>query len=142
MNSITQCVRCFHRVCLGLTLLVALTITAQAHDPGLSTATVTVGDQQIDVLLGFARQDAVYILPANAYPADIETPEGFPAMRPELESATATGFNLYFGEQRVLSSQPTAQLKDGTNVEILLRFRRTNATQLRLLSTFLERFPF
>jgi len=29
-----------------------------------------------------------------------------------------------------------------TNVEILLRFKRTGATQVRLLSTFFERFAF
>jgi hydrogenase/urease accessory protein HupE len=126
--------------CISIGLLLFLTITAQAHDPGLSTAAVTVGDRQIDVLLGFARQDAVYILSANANPADIETPEGFQAMRPELESAIAGGFNLYLGEERIVSVQTTARLKDSNNIEILLRFRKTNATQLRLLSTFLERF--
>jgi hypothetical protein len=141
MKSIAHCVRSFCRVCLGITLLLFLTLTAQAHDPGLSTATVTVGDQQIEVLLGFARQDAPFILPANANSADIGTPEGFQPMRPELESVTASGFNLYLGEQRVVPAQTTAQLKDSKNVEILLRFRRTNATQLRLLPTFLERFP-
>ena len=141
MKSIAHCVRSFYRVCLGITLLLFLTLTAQAHDPGLSTATVTVGDQQIEVLLGFARQDAPFILSANANSADIGTPEGFQPMRPELESVTASGFNLYLGEQRVVPAQTTAQLKDSKNVEILLRFRRTNATQLRLLPTFLERFP-
>src|ERR1700675_3619038 len=75
MKSITRCVRSLHCVCLGIALLLGLTLTAQAHDPSLSTATVTVGDQQIDVLLGFARQDATFILSANANPADIGAPE-------------------------------------------------------------------
>jgi hydrogenase/urease accessory protein HupE len=141
MKSITRCVRSLHCVCLGIALLLGLTLTAQAHDPGLSTATVTVGDQQIDVLLGFARQDAAFILSANANPADIGAPESFQAMRSELESFTASGFNLYFGEQRAVPVQTTAQLRDGTNIEILVRFKRTNATQLILLSTFFERFP-
>lgn len=141
MKSITRCVRSLHCVCLGIALLLGLTLTAQAHDPGLSTATVTVGDQQIDVLLGFARQDAAFILSANANPADIGASESFQAMRSELESFTANGFNLYFGEQRAVPVQTTAQLRDGTNIEILVRFKRTNATQLILLSTFFERFP-
>jgi len=141
MKSIARCVRSFHRVCLGITFLLGLTLTAQAHDPGLSTATVTVGDQQIDVLLGFARQDAALIFLPNPDSVDIGTAEGFEAVRSELESVTASEFNLYLGEERVLPLQTTAQLKDSTNVEILVRFSRTNATQLNLLSTFFERFP-
>jgi hydrogenase/urease accessory protein HupE len=141
MKSISQCVRPVHAICPGIALLLALTLIAQAHDPGLSTATVVIGDQQIDVLLGFARQDAAFILPANANSADIGTSEGFQAMRPELESVISSGFNLYLGEQRVVPAQTTAQLKDSTNVEVLLRFGRPNATQLRLLSTLLESFP-
>ena len=116
--------------------------TAQAHDPGLSTATVTVGDQQIEVLLGFARQDAAFLLPANAGPGDgIGTPERFKTMQPDLQSVIASRFNLFLGEQRIAPAQTTARLKDSTNIELLLRFSRTSAAQLRLLSTFLDSFP-
>jgi hydrogenase/urease accessory protein HupE len=141
MKSIAPCIRSFDRICLAVAVSFLLTLTADAHDPGLSTATVTVGEQQIQVVLGLARQDTAFILPANANLHDIGTPEGFQAMRPELESVTASGFNLYLGEQRIVPAQMIAQLKDSTNVEILLRFRRTSAAQLRLLATFLERFP-
>jgi hydrogenase/urease accessory protein HupE len=127
--------------CVNFALFLFLTLSSEAHDPGLSTATVTVEDQQIEVLLGFAKQDAVFILPANANSTDIGTAEGLQAVRAELESLIASGFGFYLGEQRVVPIQATAQLKDSKNIEVLLRFRRTNATQLRLLSTFLERFP-
>jgi hypothetical protein len=116
MKSIAHYVRSFLRVCLGIAPLFALTLTAQAHDPGLSTATVRVGDQQIEVLLGFAQQDAAFILLPNANQADIGTPEGIQAMRKELESLTASGFNLYLGEQRVVPTRTTARLKDSRNV--------------------------
>jgi len=142
MKSIAHRSLYFCCVCISITLLLFLTLTAQAHDPGLSTATVMVGEQQIEVLLGFARQDATFLISANADPVDIGTPEGFQRMRPELEFAIAGGFNLYLGEERIVPVQTTARLKDSNNVEILLRFRRTNATQLNLLSTFLERFAF
>jgi hydrogenase/urease accessory protein HupE len=142
MKSIARCVLSFHRVCAGITLLLGLTLSAEAHDPGLSTASVTVGDQHIDVLFGLARQDAAFLLPANTSAADIGTPEGFQAMQSTLQSVTADGFNLYLGEERITPVQTTARLKDSTNVEILLQFRRTSATQLRLLSTFFEKFAF
>jgi hydrogenase/urease accessory protein HupE len=141
MKPIAQCVRSFDCICLAVALSHFLTPTACAHDPGLSTATVTVGEQQIEVVIGLARQDAALILPANVRLPGIGTTEGFEAMRRELESITASGFNIYLGDQRVVPAQTTAQLKDSTNVEILLRFWRTSATQLRLVATFFERFP-
>src|SRR6516225_6000140 len=79
----------------------------------VSTATVTVGDQQIDALLGFATEDVLVILPANANSAHIGTSEGFQAVRSGLESVTASGFNLYLEDERLAPLQTTAQLKDG-----------------------------
>jgi hydrogenase/urease accessory protein HupE len=141
MKSTAHCVRSIYFTCANFVLLLFLTLPAEAHDPGLSTAMMTVEDQQVEVLLGFAKQDAVFILPANANPTDIETPEGFQVVRADLESVTASGFGFYLGEERVVPLQTTAQLKDTKNIEILLRFRRTNATQLGLRSMLLERFP-
>jgi hydrogenase/urease accessory protein HupE len=141
MKPIVQCVRSFDCICLAVALAHFLTPTAHAHDPGLSTATVTVGEQQIEVVIGLARQDAAFIVPVNPRLPGLGTAEGFEAMRRELESVTASGFNIYLGEQRVVPVQTTAQLKDSTNVEILLRFRRTSAMQLRMLATFFEKFP-
>ena len=142
MKSTAQCIRSMSFTGANFVLLLLLTLSAEAHDPGLSTATVTVEDRQVEVLLGFAKQDAVFILPANANPGDIETPEGFQVVRTDLESVTASGFDSYLGEERVVPLQTTAQLTDTKNIEILLRFRRTNATQLGLRSMLLERFPF
>ena len=141
MKSIAHCVRSLCLICINFVLLLLLTLPTEAHDPGLSTATVTVGDQQIEVLLGFARQDAAFILPANANSADIGASEGFQAVRSGLESVTASGFNLYLEDERLAPLQTTAQLKDSKNIEVRLRFKRTNAKQLHLRSTFLERFP-
>jgi hydrogenase/urease accessory protein HupE len=141
MKSTAHCVRSLCLICVNFALVLLLTFPAEAHDPGLSTATMTVGDHQIEILLGFAKQDAAVILPANANSADITTSEGFQAVRSGLESVTASGFNLYLGDEHLAPIQTTAQLKDSKNIEILLRFKRTNATQLRLLSAFLERLP-
>jgi hydrogenase/urease accessory protein HupE len=141
MKSIALCVRFLCPICVNFAHLLFLTLPTQAHDPGLSTETVTVEDQKIEVLLGFAKQDAMFILPATANSTEIGTPEGFQAVRVEIESAAASGLGFYLGEECVVPLKTTARLKDSKNLEILLQFRRTNARQLRLLSTFLERFP-
>jgi hydrogenase/urease accessory protein HupE len=142
MKSIVHRFRSVCRVCAWTSLSFFWTLTAQAHDPGLSTATVTVGAQKINVVLGFALQDAAFILPENRRPADAGRRDDFQAMRPELESVIASSFNLYLGEQLAVPVQITAQAKDSNNVEILLEFTRSKASQLRLLSAFLERLPF
>jgi hydrogenase/urease accessory protein HupE len=141
MESIVRCVRSLYLIWVNFALLLLLALPAEAHDPGFSTATVTVEDQRLEIALEFAKQDAVFILPAIANSAGIETPEGFQSVRSGLESVIANGFNIYLGNERLAPLQTTARLKDRKSLEILLRFRRTNATQIRLQSTLLERFP-
>ena len=129
---------CF-RVSVSLFLFISLTFHAQAHDPGLSSARVTVGNQQVDVLLGFAQRDVESILAAGANSADSDTSEGFAAIN--LESVVTNEFSLYWGKQRAIPDQATARRKDARNIEISLRFQRPNAGQVRLVSTFIKRLP-
>ena len=128
-------------LCVSLFFSIFLTFNAQAHDPGLSSANVTVGDQQIGVLLGFAQKDVESMLAASAYPADTQTSEGFAAIQRELESLAANEFSLYWGEQRAIPNQTSARRKDSQNIEISLRFQRSNSAQVRLVSTLIERLP-
>ena len=132
MKSITPGLSCVSRACVSLAILFLLIFSAQAHDPGLSTATVTAKAEQIDVLLGFAKQDVAAILPDISGSIDLATPEGFQAARSGLERVAASELKLYLGDERLAPIQTTALLKDSKNIELLIRFRRTNASQLRL----------
>jgi hydrogenase/urease accessory protein HupE len=129
---------CF-RVSVSFFLFLSLTFHAQAHDPGLSSAQVTVGNQQIDVLLGFAQRDVESVLAAGTDSADTDTTKGFAAIH--LESVVTNEFSLYWGKQRAIPSQSTARRKDAQNIEISLRFQRPNSGQLRLVSSLFERLP-
>src|SRR5271166_5906521 len=131
---------CF-RLFVSLYLFISLTFHAQAHDPGLSSAQVTVGNQQIDVLLGFAQRDVESVLAAGADSADTNTSKGFAAIQSELESVATNEFSLFWGKQRAIPSQSTARRKDTQNIEISLRFQRPNSGQLRLVSSLFERLP-
>jgi hydrogenase/urease accessory protein HupE len=127
------------RVSVSLFLFLSLTFRAQAHDPGLSSAQVTVGSQKIDVLLGFAQRDVESVLAAGTDSADTYTTKGFAAIH--LESVVTNEFSLYWGKQRAIPSQSTARRKDAQNIEISLRFQRPNSGQLRLVSSLFERLP-
>jgi hypothetical protein len=95
------------RIYISLFVFISLTFHARAHDPGLSSAQVTVGNQEIDVLLGFAEKDAESILPAGASSAGTDTSIGFAAMQSELESVATNAFSLYWDKQPAVPRMPT-----------------------------------
>jgi hydrogenase/urease accessory protein HupE len=141
MKSIAPSAGFYCRFYSCLLFFTSLPFHAQAHDPGLSSARVTVGNQQIDVLLGFAQRDVQSILAAGTNSADIDTSKGFAAIHSELESVATNELSLYWGKQRAIPNQTTVQRKDAQNIEISLRFQRPNSGQVRLMSTLFERLP-
>jgi hypothetical protein len=118
-----------------------MTFRVQAHDPGLSSALVTVGDEQIEVLLGFAQKDAESMIASNPSAADNEALKNFAAIQSQLESIGANGFSLYWGKQRVIPNQAVARRKDAQNIEISLQFQRPKSGEVRFVSTFFDRLP-
>jgi hydrogenase/urease accessory protein HupE len=139
MKSIAPSVGIDFRFYISLFFFISLTFHAQAHDPGLSSARVTVGNQQIDVLLGFAQRDVEFVLAAGTDSADTNRTKGFAAI--QLESVATKEFSLFWGKQRAIPSQSTARRKDAQNIEISLRFQRPNSRQIRLVSSLFERLP-
>jgi hypothetical protein len=129
------------RLCVHSLLFTLLTFQARAHDPGLSTATVTVENEQIAVLLGFAQKDVESMVAGGQNVADIDAVKGFAAIQSELESVAANEFSLYWGRQRTIPDQITARRKDAQNVEVLLLFQRRNSGGVRVVSTLFERLP-
>jgi hydrogenase/urease accessory protein HupE len=130
--------------CLGLSFILFSTgvFTARAHDPGLSTATITVADRQIDLLIGFAQKDVESLLSASGKQVDIQCGEGFAEARSQLERLATDEVELCLGDTRSEPWQASATRKDNQNIEILLRFERAGAQRLRLVSKLAERLPF
>jgi hydrogenase/urease accessory protein HupE len=137
-----KCLPRYLGLCFKLFSLAFLALNAWAHDPGLSSATVTIGDQQIEMLFGFAQKDVESMLGATGIQADIRTTEGFAAIQNQFESIIASGTSLYFGEQEVTPGQTVARRKDSQNIEVLCRFQRSNATRLHFVSTIFRKLPF
>jgi HupE / UreJ protein len=141
MKTATRSAQFYFRLCLHSFLFVFLTFRVQAHDPGLSSAVVTVGDEQIEVLLGFAQKDAESMIASGPNAAENDALESFAAIRTELESIAANGFSLYLGRQRVIPNQATARRKDAQNIEISLQFQRPKSGEVRFVSTLFDRLP-
>jgi hydrogenase/urease accessory protein HupE len=141
MKSIAPCAYSFG-VCVSFVLFSIGVFSAQAHDPGLSTATITVTDREIDLLIGFAQKDAESLLAATGKQVDIQSRERFAEARSQLESLATGEVELFLGDTRSAPLQATARRKDSQNIEILLRFERAGAQRLRLVSELVERLPF
>ncbi len=122
-------------------LFILLTFQARAHDPGLSTATVTVENEQIAVLLGFAQKDVESMMASGPNVAEIGAAKGFAAVQSELGSVAANEFSLYWGRQRAIPEQIAARRKDTQNIEISLLFQRRSVGEVRVVSTLFERLP-
>jgi hydrogenase/urease accessory protein HupE len=118
---------------LGLLLLAGSPTNAQAHDPGLSSATVTVGHQQIEVLLGFARKDAETLLGFNAG-ADQRN-------QSELTSVVAAGTKIFYRQEEARPTEVFARWKDDQNLEIFFRYNRNGAARVRFASILFPKLP-
>ena len=116
--------------------------TAQAHDPGLSSATIVLGDSRIEVLVGLAIKDAESLSSNNGNPVTLRTSVEFALIKVQLETLTAREFQLRFDDVTAVPEQVIANLKDSQNIDILLTFRRTGAARLRLVSSLFDKLPF
>jgi len=117
-------------------------LTVQAHDPGLSSATITVGDRRIDLLLGFAQRDVESLVATFGGQTEIQSREGYGAIRSQLESLAARETSLHLDDTLAAPNQTVVKRKDKQNIEILLSFSRTNGSRLTLVSKLIERLPF
>jgi hydrogenase/urease accessory protein HupE len=127
---------------IALFVLSLLTGHASAHDPGLSSAKVTLNDKEIQVLLGFAPKDVQGLLFAESgQQLAIHSPEEFRSVQTKLQAIGASRFRLYAGEQRIIPARADVVRKDDQNIEIMLYFERPVTPHIRLVSTMFERLP-
>jgi hydrogenase/urease accessory protein HupE len=128
------------KIQISFLLLVLCVLNAKAHDPGLSTATVTVGDHRIEVLLSFANKDAESLLRAAGNDRNLGSTERVD--RHQLERLAIEETDLYLGERKAVTTQAMATRKDGQTIDVLLRFDQVPSDRMRLVAKFLARLPY
>ena len=126
-------------ICLSAVLLTLFPHNARAHDPGLSRATITIGDHRIDVLLGFNRKEAEALLGSESPKSSIED---IGSVNEALAATLTKEMELYLDGRLTAPSQAVEQDAGSQNVEILLRFPRGNASDLRVVSKLIGKLPF
>lgn len=98
--------------------------TAWAHDPGLSTAEVNVRKELIEIVNGFAPDDAKLLLTEGRRGADHWDDENFPEVRPALEAAARQLWVVTEGGRPLALRSARVQLLPGDNVSFVMDFAR------------------
>jgi len=111
-------------------LLVLGAMGAQAHDPGLSSAKLTLGDGTLRATLTFA-------------PGDIEAIANGEKMNDaQLDALAKESLEIWFDGKQAQPSKATARTLANKDVEFQLVFAAPDAARARIRSTLLNRLPF
>lgn len=125
---------------------------AQAHDPGLSSAILTVGKGRLDARLTFAPADLAALLPTNAGFDTRLSPADFARARQQMESLAQRSLEVTAGGTPVAATDVRVErlpLSDNDNILIRLSFPLNfalnlpgpEAGALRVRSTLLGDLP-
>lgn len=101
--------------------------TAWAHDVGLSTAEVAVRAGRVDIVNGFAPDDARHLLPEGKRGGERWDDENFPEIRPALEALAAQLWTVTEGGRPLVLRSARVQLLAGDNVSFFLEYAREGA---------------
>ena len=130
---------CFIVTCCWL----VWTGAVQAHDPGLSTATLKLEDGRLIALLTFSPQDIQLLLPTD--PTGTEpVPQAnlnLDAVEPRLQELARSALQVEQQDQPLLATQVRVGLDDEENFSIQLIFPFQQASRLRVQSPFLDDLP-
>jgi hydrogenase/urease accessory protein HupE len=120
----------FSRCILGAVFLVFGALSSQAHDPGLSSAKLTVQANTLRATLTFA-------------PADLEAIFG--GAKPDaahLEILAAQSLEIRFDSQQAQPREASVRTLDNKDVEFQLVYQALPSVRLTVRSLLLDRLPF
>src|SRR5262249_47751063 len=125
-----------HRRVLGaaMTIAMAVTCAAHAHDPGLSTARLAVVGESLRVALTFARRDVDAILSTPTGSAQAFVPG-------ELEPLIRKGVVVEIDGQRARPDAVVIETDANDNVEIRLDFVQSQPAHVKLDMPLLRELP-
>jgi hydrogenase/urease accessory protein HupE len=111
-----------------------LAFSAWAHDPGLSSAKLSLQKNSLRAILTFAPADMEAIRGQNA-------PRGGATLRP-LEAIARQSLEIWFDGHPVAPTEAKVQFLENKDVEFQLTFPAATAMRLRARSALLDRLPF
>ena len=135
----------FKRIGFVLWIWLGWAVSAQAHDPGLSTAVLTVGEGRLDARVTFAPADLAALIPSDAgLDSRRLSPAVFARARQPLEALAERLLEVSAGGRQVAPTDVRVerqQLPDNDNIVIRLNFPLREAAELRVRSTLIGDLP-
>jgi len=118
----------------ALTLIFALsaTVSMQAHDVGLSSATVQLHTNRLEAVLTFAVREMEEIVPLDLNRDGSVSADEFARHRESLASAIATNLHVSFDGVLAEPDKFSCQLDSSNNVDVTLDIPHTQFSQLDL----------
>ena len=132
----------WRRTIRGAIFWLATAVCGWAHDPGISSADVTLSEGRIEVTTGFAPLDAEQLVPAELRTAQRMTEVEFQRIRGQLEAIAPRLWEVR-ADDRVLAPEGTGvELLPGDNVSFRASFPRPGAAErVTLRATQLGELP-
>lgn len=116
---------------------VSLASVARAHDPGLSTAGVTLHTNQVDVVLGFAVMDASEISEIDRDHDGRFSKEELVSAANRLSEAATNALEITFNDQAATMTSARCEFDENFNATLSLSFSAAPFTNLVIRSKWL-----
>lgn len=121
------------RIALIVNVLLWSSGTALAHDPGLSSAEIRIGEAEVVVHLWIACSDIGSMVPLPAECGNL-TQSSLAATFPRLEEFGRHALELWFANQRVEPAAFKVNVDQSGVIDFHIRFIRGTGSQLRIRS--------
>jgi hydrogenase/urease accessory protein HupE len=123
------------------TFCVALSLALYAHDPGLSTASLTLQDRNIEISQTFAPNDVEWLVSIDDDESGIISDAEWQAGSPKLEEFATKCFDVRVDGQVLLSSHSRVERDSNDNIHLRTRLQHGGGSQLAVRSLCLSGLP-
>jgi hydrogenase/urease accessory protein HupE len=120
---------------------IAFSVSALAHDPGLSSVTIRLRPSEIEAAFTFAVKDAAQFAEMNDNHDGIVTQTEFAHGQSRLEATVATQFVVALDGKSAKPESIRSQLDENNNVELQLNFRSADFSTLEIRSKLIALLP-
>jgi hydrogenase/urease accessory protein HupE len=120
--------------CFAFCLCLVLAFSARAHDPGLSSAKLSLQNNSLQAILTFAPADIEAISGQNA-------PQSAATLK-QLEAIARKSLEIQFDDHSIAPTTAEVQFLQNKDVEFKLTFPAASVRHLRIRSALLDRLPF
>ena len=128
------------RIVAVVCLLLWGSLTAWAHDPGLSAAEVQIGRAQIVINWSIARSDVENVLTLDLNNDSLLTQNDLAVVKPLLEEFARNAFDIEIADRRLAPVSVEVGLEQAGAIAFQITFDRGEGSRIRIRSTAIRSF--